>query len=369
MGVLPELELTNLLKSLLVSYKVNLEGKWKSGWAIVDLFVAANKRFVPGQSVMYLVWHWFYDYLPFLPEPSRETRDLMPYLELGAAQLDAKEKHEAWQHLVGALNGDAARGSATWPKEAKQRKLATVILTVLSEGRDGMSDAASPVFYASAALCLCCQFPSVIKGEVLNKVGALMGCLRVAYSGMARAFRTSELEQRAMLSNAEEAAKWYSYEAVSSKLPYCMRAVLEEAPLEGSLLDEIANNGGADFAGEVLRTKRVAEQFVRAHKGPGPGYQGREQGSTNLATTHALAERLWEALAVKYGLKRCGWKVGLLNFIFVSFMPLPSFTRGPPACRGAVRGACNSGQVLGKECKECKDSAGSGTVSRVVHET
>ncbi|GAQ88642.1 hypothetical protein KFL_004470080 [Klebsormidium nitens] len=293
------LELRMLLDVLFAAYQLDRDAKWDSRWPLLDVLLAANKRFVAGSPGSYCVWTHLYGHLALIPEPSEETRDLISRGR--ATPLSGSVKRATWVGVRQKIMEDVISGAATWGPGARERKLARAALDVLGEAGNAMLDRLSPVPYAAAALEFFCRFRCVLIDEVPQQIGPVISCLGAAYADMAGLVRTCE----GRAPDREETRRWSILGTVATNLTFCLQTVLSSEPLAGAFLAALACNGGVSFAAGVLRTRRGAERYVWENL---PEEKGRAETPELLDDLRCLAVRLWEALSVKYGLKECSFQ-------------------------------------------------------------
>ncbi|GAQ92375.1 hypothetical protein KFL_009980020 [Klebsormidium nitens] len=243
-------------------------------WSLLDVLLAANTQYIPSSPGAWRVWYRIYDALPYVPEPTSETRGLI--LLLAATPFEQREKRETWSGLTQKLVHEGQSGEATWGPDARDRKLCHVALKVLDEGHAAMADVNSPVVYAASTLRFCCQFREAASFA------------RARGGPPTKTKRAGGTRLRGWLQSCRSA--WGRFDV---------------APLEGRLRDAIAQNGGVSFAAEVLRTRGGAGRYVRRNI---PEHEDQAGALLLLEQLPGLALRLWEGLAQKYGLKKCSFQ-------------------------------------------------------------
>lgn len=300
-GALGILELRALLQALFTAFELSPRERWESRWRLLDVLLVTTERYLPEFPGSGRVWQHVYELLPFIFEPSDETRGLIA--KLNAAPIYGAELRGCWARLELKLVIEASTGDAMWAPDVRKRRLASVALTVLNRGKATMADPQSPVSYAASTLVFCCRCSEVLCTETADKVGVMVECLAAAYAGMARLVRTCE----SRAPDKDEKQQWHSYWEVTTKLSSCLRAAFKSELLKGGVLDDLACSGGVGFAAEVLRTRGGARNLLRKVV---PAGEDRTEALRWLEELATLALRLWGELSPIYGLKRCSNQVG-----------------------------------------------------------
>jgi hypothetical protein len=264
----------------------------------------------------------------FLPDFSSQTLDMLRQYD--PRELNNTERVPA-ESLMGALFNEIDSGRATWPSQAQTKKLASMALERFVYTPALRIGGVSRVLFALS------KDPAVLAETIIPSLGPLVKTLKGAYDEFYLSLKTDEItvgdgtrmftqavsqgcKQRDQagsfpmkgdFSNALEIEIWTQFTDECAPLIRIVEAAqqcgLGDQALRRTVIKELAGHGAVHLAAHVIRNEAsFAPRFFE----PSPDFFEIIDWVPRL---HHLADNMWAALALEFGLKRCSCPVNYVS--------------------------------------------------------
>lgn len=232
---------------------------------------------------------------------------------------------------MGALFDEIDSGRATWPSQAQTKKLASMALERFVYTPALRIGGVSRVLFALS------KDPAVLAETIIPRLGPLVKTLKGAYDEFYLSLTTDEITvgdgtrmftqavsqgckqrnqagsfpMKSDFSDVLEIERWTQFTDECAPLIRIVEAAqqcgLGDQALRRTVIKELAGHGAVHLAAHVIRNKAsFAPRFFE----PSPEFFEIIDWVPRL---HHLADDMWAALALEFGLKRCSYPVNYVS--------------------------------------------------------